>query len=163
LLRARVSRRVVDLRALPAGSRRRTPRGVIRLLEPADGADLAALYTANWDFLAPFEPERDESFFTARTQRRRIERMSGDEYWLWGICDDADGPLIGMIALSDVSRGPLQMANVGYWVAREHNGRGLASSAVADVAAFALTTAGLHRLEAATLPDNLASQRVLEK
>jgi len=136
---------------------------VIRLLEPADGSELAALYSANWDFLAPFEPAREQSFFTASTQRRRIERMSGDDYWLWGIYEENGGPMAGMIALSDVSRGPLQMANVGYWVAREHNGRGLASSAVAEVAAFAFSTAGLHRLEAATLPDNRASQRVLEK
>jgi ribosomal-protein-alanine N-acetyltransferase len=136
---------------------------VIRLLEPADGAELAALYAANWNFLEPFEPERERSFFAATTQRRRIERMSGDEYWLWGIYEDPDGAMVGMIALSDVVRGPLQMANVGYWVAREHNGRGLASGAVADVAAFAFSTAGLHRLEAATLPDNHASQRVLEK
>jgi [ribosomal protein S5]-alanine N-acetyltransferase len=136
---------------------------VIRLLEPDDGAELAALYTANWDFLAPFEPDRDDGFFTTAVQRRRIERMAGDEYWLWGIYESSGGAMAGMIALSDVVRGPVQMANVGYWVAREHNGRGLASAAVAEVAAFAFETAGLHRLEAATLPDNRASQRVLEK
>src|SRR5581483_647632 len=108
---ARAARRAVDPRALPGRPRRGTPRGVIRLLEPRDGDDLAALYRANWDFLQPFEPARDDGFFTGGVQRRRIERMRDGDYWLWGIHDG--GPLVGMISLSDVFRGPLQMANVG--------------------------------------------------
>jgi len=68
-----------------------------------------------------------------------------------------------MIALNDVLRGPLQMGTVGYWVDRRRNGRGLATTALADVVEFAFGEAGLHRLEAGTLPDNIPSQRVLEK
>ena len=68
-----------------------------------------------------------------------------------------------MIVLADVLRGALQVGNVGYWVDRAHNGRGLATAAVADVVAFAFGEGGLHRLEAGTLVDNRASQRVLEK
>jgi len=44
-----------------------------------------------------------------------------------------------------------------------HNGRGLCTRAVAEVVAYAFGDLGLHRLEAGTLPDNRASQRVLEK
>jgi ribosomal-protein-alanine N-acetyltransferase len=62
-----------------------------------------------------------------------------------------------------VIRGPLQSANVGYWVDHARNGRGLATAAVADAVAFAFEDAGLHRVEAGTLLDNVASQRVLEK
>ena len=59
--------------------------------------------------------------------------------------------------------GPLQVANLGYWVDAARHGRGLATQAVAAVVEFAFSDAGLHRLEAGTLPDNVASQRVLEK
>ena len=52
---------------------------------------------------------------------------------------------------------------VSYWVERERNGRGLATCAVGEVVAIAFGELGLHRLEAGTLPDNHASQRVLEK
>ena len=65
--------------------------------------------------------------------------------------------------LSNIVRGPFQSANLGYWVAERVNGRGLATGAVADVAEVAFGELELHRLEAATLVDNLASQRVLEK
>jgi ribosomal-protein-alanine N-acetyltransferase len=133
---------------------------VIRLLGPGDEHELAALYRANREFLRPFEPRRPDDFFTAAAQRRRIDRI-GDDLWRWAI--EADGRMVGMIALADVVREPLQLGNVGYFVAREHNGRGLATRAVADVVQFAFGEAGLHRLEAGTLPDNHASQRVLEK
>jgi [ribosomal protein S5]-alanine N-acetyltransferase len=133
---------------------------VIRLLEPGDAEELAALYRANREFLRPFEPTRPDEFFTARFQRRRIEQM-GNDLWRWAI--EADGRIAGLITLADVIRESLQLANIGYFVDRGHNGRGLATQAVADVVQFAFGEAGLHRLEAGTLPDNFASQRVLEK
>jgi ribosomal-protein-alanine N-acetyltransferase len=134
---------------------------VIRLLDPHDAEELAALYAANREFLAPFEPTRDDAFFTAEVQRERLERPPDADWWRWAIVDD--GAIAGMIALNDVLRGPLQMGTVGYWVDRSRNGRGLASAALAEVVEFAFGEAGLHRLEAGTLPDNVPSQRVLEK
>jgi ribosomal-protein-alanine N-acetyltransferase len=133
---------------------------VIRLLTPDDADELAALYLANREFLTPFEPEREDDFFTAAHQRKRIEAI-GVDLWRWAIVDD--GRIAGMIAVADVIRGAVQLANVGYWVARTHNGRGLATAALADVVDFAFGEAGLHRLEAGTRVDNHASQRVLEK
>jgi ribosomal-protein-alanine N-acetyltransferase len=133
---------------------------VIRLLTPDDAEELAALYAANREFLTPFEPERTDEFFTAAFQRRRIE-AAGEDHWRWAIVDD--GRIAGTIVLADVLRGALQLGNVGYWVDRGHNGHGLATAAVADVVEFAFGGAGLHRLEAGTLVDNHASQRVLVK
>jgi ribosomal-protein-alanine N-acetyltransferase len=133
---------------------------VIRLLTPADSEEIAALYIANRDFLAPFEPDRTEEFFTAAFQRKRIDN-AGDDHWRWGVMDGER--IAGMIVLADVLRGALQVGNVGYWIDRTYNGRGLATAAVADVVSFAFGEGGLHRLEAGTLVDNRASQRVLEK
>jgi ribosomal-protein-alanine N-acetyltransferase len=135
---------------------------VIRPLVSGDAAELAELYRANRDFLAPFEPARTEEFYTAKGQRRRLEEAAEEgEGWRFAILDgDA---IAGRINLTDVIRGPLQLANVGYFVDERRNGRGLATTAVADVVEFAFTEAGLHRLEAGTLPDNFSSQRVLEK
>jgi ribosomal-protein-alanine N-acetyltransferase len=108
--------------------------------------------------VAPFEPARPEGFFTLEAQRARIAD-AGRHTWL--ILDD--GEPAGVVGLSDVHRGALQRAVLSYWVDQGHNGRGLASSAVAEVIEIAFAELGLHRLEAGTLPDNFASQRVLEK
>jgi ribosomal-protein-alanine N-acetyltransferase len=133
---------------------------MIRLLTPDDAEEITALYVANREFLAPFEPDRPDEFFTVPVQRRRIE-ATGDDLWRWAILDG--DRIAGMIGLADVLRGALQLGNVGYWVDRTYNGRGFASAAVGEVIEFAFGTAGLHRLEAGTLVDNHASQRVLEK
>ena len=133
---------------------------MIRLLTPDDAEEIAALYAANREFLTPFEPDRPDEFFTVGFQRTRIE-SAGDDHWRWAIVDG--GRIAGTIVLADVLRGALQLGNIGYWVDRAQNGRGLATAAVADVVAFAFSEAGLHRLEAGTLVDNHASQRVLVK
>jgi ribosomal-protein-alanine N-acetyltransferase len=137
----------------------------IRPVTVHDAGELAALYRANRPFLAPFEPARDEDFFTDEGTRTRLEQFlraaAAGEGWRFVIVDD--GAIAGAISLVDVIRGPLQLANVGYWVDRDRNGRGLAGAAVAEVVALAFEELALHRLEAGTLPDNLASQRVLEK
>jgi [ribosomal protein S5]-alanine N-acetyltransferase len=135
---------------------------VIRPLVPADAVELAALYRANREFLAPFEPRRAPEFYTAAGQRRRLEQAGADgEGWRFAILDGDE--IAGTITLTDVIRGAVQLANVGYFVDRQRNGRGLASSAVADVVDFAFGRAELHRVEAGTLLDNVASQRVLQK
>lgn len=136
------------------------PRSVIRPLVPADAEELAEVYRTNREFLRPFEPTRPEDFFTAGFQRKRIERV-GEDQWRWAIEDE--GRIAGVITLGDVIRESLQLANVGYFVAQRFNGRGLATRAVGEVVRFAFGDAGLHRLEAGTLPDNHKSQRVLEK
>ena len=65
--------------------------------------------------------------------------------------------------LDGIERGPVQSCHLGYWVDEEHNGRGLATAAVADMLGVAFGELELHRVQAATLPHNAASQRVLER
>jgi [ribosomal protein S5]-alanine N-acetyltransferase len=138
---------------------------MIRPFRPDDAEEVAALFRANREFLAAFEPERGDDFYTAEGQRRRFERFASDaaagEGWRFAIVDD--GTIAGRVNLTEVFRGPIQRANIGYFVDRERNGRGLATGAVAEAVAFAFGEADLHRLDAVTLPDNHASQRVLEK
>jgi len=134
---------------------------MIRPLQREDAEELAALYVANREFLAPYEPVRTEDFFTADGQRNRLERAVAGGVHPFAILDgDA---IAGAINVFHIVRESLQSCTIGYWVDRERNGRGLATAAVEDVVAFAFGDLALHRVEAATLVDNLASQRVLEK
>jgi ribosomal-protein-alanine N-acetyltransferase len=138
---------------------------VIRPVAAGDAEELAALYTLNRDFLAPFEPARGEDFFTPEGQRDRLEQYvreaeAGDG--LRFVIVDG-GAIAGTIGLSEVIRGPLQLAEVGYWVDRARNGRGLATAAVADIVSLAFGELELHRLEAGTLLHNVASQMVLDR
>ena len=130
---------------------------MIRRLRPDDAEELAALLRANRDFLAPFDPVRDERFFTPAGQAERI----GQHGNLFAILDGDE--IAGTIAISNVVLGAFRSANVGYWVDRPRNGRGLGSGALAAIVETAFGELELHRLEAGTLVDNIASQRVLER
>jgi ribosomal-protein-alanine N-acetyltransferase len=130
----------------------------IRPLAERDALALLRLRLDNRAFLAPFDPVRPESFFTLETQTTIARNPHGLRFAI------LDGrALAGTITLSNVSLGPFLSANVGYWVSADRNGRGLASRAVGELSEHAFGELGLHRLEAGTLVDNLASQRVLEK
>jgi ribosomal-protein-alanine N-acetyltransferase len=133
----------------------------IRPMKPEDVEELAALYAANREFLAPYEPIRPDAFFTADGQRERLERQVADGTHPFAILDD--GAIAGTVNLFHIVRESLQSCTIGYWIDRARNGRGLATDAVEDVVAYAFGELALHRVEAATLLDNLGSQRVLEK
>jgi ribosomal-protein-alanine N-acetyltransferase len=134
---------------------------VIRPVRPEDGEELAALYLANRDFLAPFEPVRPPEFFTADGQRERLERQLDSETHPFAILDD--GAIAGTINLFHIMRESLQSGTIGYWIDHRRNGRGLATGAVGEILSYAFGELELHRVEAATLVDNVSSQRVLEK
>jgi ribosomal-protein-alanine N-acetyltransferase len=137
-----------------------------RLVSLDDAPALGRLLRADRDFLAPYEPERDERYFTDDGQREALadvlQRHAQGLALPREILDD-EGRVVGRITLTGIERGPFQNCRVGYLVAQEANGRGFATAAVGEVVDLAFTEMGLHRVEAGMLVDNIRSQRVLER
>ena len=137
----------------------------VRLVSVDDVAELTALIARNLEFLAPWDPLRDEDHASEPVQGRLI-RESLDRHAaglvLPLVITEADR-IVGRITVNDIVRGPFQSAHLGYWVSQDRTGRGVATAAVAATAALAFGTCGLHRLQAATLVHNLGSQRVLQR
>jgi ribosomal-protein-alanine N-acetyltransferase len=135
----------------------------VRLVRPDDAATMSRLLTDNADFLAPYEPERPASFASPDGQAgeiaRSLERHDAGSAYPGAIV--LDGELVGRINLSNIVRGAANYADLGYWVARYANGRGVATLAVRDILVLAFGPLALHRVQAATLVDNVASQQVL--
>jgi RimJ/RimL family protein N-acetyltransferase len=71
------------------------------------------------------------------------------------------GALVGAIGLVPDSR--LETAELGYWIAVGHWGRGYATEAVCAVIPYGFATLGLHRIQAQHFLGNPASGRVMEK
>lgn len=122
--------------------------------------------TDNRAFLAPWEPLRDDGYFTVERQSALLEQAVRDHRAGTSVplaILDSGGRIVGRLNISSIVRGALQSASVGYWVSGAHNGRGLATGAVADARRIAFEELGLHRLQAETLIRNTGSQRVLER
>lgn len=137
-----------------------------RLLHPDDASALARMEKEDRAFFAPWGPARDESWFTEAGQREeigaRLERHRLGLAVPHIVLDDA-GNVQGRITLDNVVRGAFQSCNAGYWIRSAANGRGHATAAVGAMVRLAFDDLGLHRVEAATLLHNAASQRVLER
>ena len=127
---------------------------------------LARLTRANREFLAPSSPLRPEEYFTDEGQERAaLESLQAADNGtaLPMVIVDAAGNLVGTLNFNSIIRGAFQSASIGYWVSQDRNDEGFASAAVAAAKQIASDQLGLHRLQAETLVDNEASQRVLIK
>nr|WP_296073312.1 GNAT family protein [uncultured Actinoplanes sp.] len=136
-----------------------------RLFALDDAPAMAALLRDNREFLEPTDPVRPDEYFTDDGQRQVIVdvlRQWENGFALPHVILDGDR-IVGRITLTGIVRGAFQSAALGYWVAADVNGRGIASTAVARICRVAFDELDLHRLEAGTLVSNTASQRVLQK
>ena len=120
-------------------------------------------------FLEPFEPDRDEAYYTLKVQRQILAKADADRAagaaFAFAIVERSSGAIVGTITLSMVVRAAWQNAMLGYWVAQASGGRGYATAAVGRVVALAFDEhgLGLHRVQAGVMPRNVRSIRVLEK
>ena len=96
----------------------------------------------------------------ARVARVPYQWLSGSRADL-AIIDAATGAFAGDIGLFLID--PTGQGMIGYSVAREWRGRGFASRAARLVSDWAFAEAGLVRVVAGTAPDNIGSQRTLER
>ena len=71
--------------------------------------------------------------------------------------------LVGGLTLASVRRGVAQAGSLGYWMGATFVRRGHMTAAVKAVLPFTFSTLRLHRVEAACIPTNTASIRLLER
>jgi ribosomal-protein-alanine N-acetyltransferase len=93
-----------------------------------------------------------------RAMRRRAREGNAMPF----VIDDG-GEMVGQVTVNGITGGSAQWASIGYWIAPSHAGRGITPVAVALVADHLLDVVGLHRLEIAVRPENVASLRIVEK
>jgi len=142
-----------------------TTRLYIRHARPKDWKAWAALRQANRTFLTPWEPTWPTDAFSRRTFVRRLRRQlaewKADRGYSLLVFSRADDQLVGGVTLGAVRRGVAQMASMGYWVGEGFARRGYMTEATTAMLGFGFRQLGLHRVEAACLPNNEASRRLL--
>ena len=139
---------------------------ILRLPRSDDFEAWARLRDASRAHLEPWEPLWPEDDLTRPAFRRRIRRyaseFSSDQSVPFFIFREA-GELIGGITIANIRRGVAQSASIGYWIGAPFTGGGHMTDAVRLACRFGFDQVRLHRIEAACIPENEASRRVLEK
>ena len=139
----------------------------LRLSEMRDFQQWAALRETSRAFLTPWEPLWPSDDLTRASFRYRVRRhaeeMARDESFSFFIFREQDDLLVGGLSLGNVRRGVSQAATLGYWMGEPYAGQGYMSRAVRAAIAYGFEKQGLHRIEAACLPNNEPSKRLLER
>lgn len=141
----------------------------VRLRPPraADHGAWSELRARSRDYLQPWEPAWPEDDLTRAAFKRRLSiyarEMELGNAWPFFVFADDGKTLVGAVTLSNVRRGVAETGSVGYWIGEPYAGKGYATAAVRALVRYAFDKLNLHRLEAACLPTNDSSRRVLEK
>ena len=142
-------------------------RVTLRPPRAADHEAWATLRQASYAWLQPWEPLWPEDDLTRAAFKRRLSiygrEMEAGNAWPFFIFADSNQSLVGAITLSNVRRGVAETGTLGYWIGHRFAGRGYGTEAVGAILAWAFNDLNLHRVEAACVPENVASRRVLEK
>lgn len=137
-------------------------------LRRRDAAEWSRVRQANQDWLSPWEPSSTIPWAARHTPAayRGMRRVVARRARLGTSVPFAlrvEGRLAGQITVDNIVRGALRSGYLGYWIDRGVAGRGMASLAVALVCDHVFGQVGLHRLQADIRPENLPSQRLVER
>ncbi len=120
-----------------------------------------AFELANRAYFATFISDRGDDFFDHFTERYNAllaEQEAGN--CAFHVLVGEDGAVLGRFNLVDFEDGT---AELGYRVAQQVAGRGVATATVRELCRLAAAQYGLRTVRAATTYDNVASQKVLTK
>lgn len=137
----------------------------VRLVSPADADVLSVLLSKDRHRYSRWLPTRPDQFYSAKGQDATIDALltAKDRGLAWPAVILDPVRVVGQITLSGILRGPFEKAFVGYWLASDVAGKGHATAALRHVVDVAQNELALHRLEAHTQLENVASQQVLRR
>ncbi len=144
-----------------------TPNTYLRFPARSDFSAWRALRVESRTFLQPWEPSWASDELTRIAFISRIGRYERDYHegnaipmFLFRKSDDA---LLGGMTIGYIRRGASQSCMIGYWMGERHAGRGHMFEALQAVIPHIFQRLKLHRIEAACIPENERSVRLLEK
>jgi ribosomal-protein-alanine N-acetyltransferase len=160
-----------------------TSRLIIRPIRPDDRETFTRYFTSSREYFAPYFPRKDdlglseEGLFERELNRSRETGANGSGCRLLCFANEdsrtstnvvvSRNDLIGAVNLNNIVRGAFHNADIGWSIRADCVGRGLATEAVKAVVGMALSPRpdglGLHRVQAAIMPDNIPSLRVAAK
>jgi ribosomal-protein-alanine N-acetyltransferase len=154
----------------PLSIRLTTQRLVLRPPRTGDIGEIRRLLRHNHAHLRPWNPAprsgEDPSSITEVSNtilRQRREWKSGRSYVFMLALRSDPARFVGKIALNGIMRGAMHGAYLGYWMDVDHQGGGLCTEGLRAILDFAFGPAQLHRIQAAIMPHNPKSLRVIEK
>ena len=144
-----------------------TPRLHLRVASNTDAPALLHYHLTNHAHFKPWEPLRDDSFYTLKAMQQRLAEMTrqmdaGNALHLL-LCQPETGVMLGECNFTNIVRGPFQACHLGFSIDQAAQGQGLMFEALERAIDFVFTHGQLHRVMANYRPENLRSGRLLRR
>ena len=143
-----------------------TERMTLRPPVHSDFRAWSALRAKSIGYLTPWEPSWAEDHLSRKAFTNRVywaqRSVSGGTALPLFLIRREDDALLGAITLDNIRRGPAQAGTLGYWTGEPFARQGYMREAINALVHYAFTRLDLSRLEAACLPENVASRGLLE-
>lgn len=143
-----------------------TERMTLRPPQHIDHAAWTGLRIESRAFLTPWEPTWADDHLSRKAFTNRVywaqRSLNNDSALPLFLIRRDDQALLGAITLDNIRRGPSQTGILGYWMGERYARHGYMREAIKAVVHHSFTQLDLSRIEAACLPENVASRGVLE-
>jgi len=144
-----------------------TDRMVVRLVYERDAWRLADYYAENRQFLKPWEPYRDESYYSHSGWQARLVMMEEmhqqQSAFYFALLDADEKEILGVANYSNVVRGAFHACYLGYSLGHKSQGQGLMFEALTSTTRYMLRAQSLHRIMANYMPHNQRSGDLLAR
>ena len=125
----------------------------------------AELRQVSRKFLQPWEPTWPSNFLTKELFTKFINKietaLKKKISYNFFIFHKKTNNLMGGISLTNFKSEGYKSITIGYWMGEEYAGKGYMRDSLKIISNYCFTDLGLNRIEAACLPKNLSSKKVL--
>ena len=142
-------------------------RVIIRYPKRRDWKAWVNLRQESYNFLQKWEPYWDinqcnRSSYMRQLKTQRTKAVYDLAYSF--LCFRKDNKdLLGGINISNIQRGVIQTCNIGYWLGERNIGYGYMEESIKAIIPYIYEQLKIHRIQAFTLEDNIASRKLIEK
>jgi ribosomal-protein-alanine N-acetyltransferase len=119
----------------------------------------------NREFLAEWEPLRNEEYYTLEYQKNQLENQIADStaLKLWISKKGDEDNVIGAMGFTNIVKGVFLNCYLGYNLDKNEVNKGFMTEAIKKGTEIMFNEYGLHRIEASIMPRNIRSLKVVQK
>ncbi|BFM48842.1 GNAT family N-acetyltransferase [Marinomonas sp. THO17] len=145
----------------------KTPRGILRLLGQSQAHLLFDYVNDERDFLAPWEPLRNEAYYSMETCQLRVREMRRefleDKSCVLCLLNADESKMLAYSNYSNIVRGVFQACNLGYSLRQQEQGKGLMTEMLKAGIQYMSKEQHIERIQAGYMPRNERSAAVLSR
>jgi ribosomal-protein-alanine N-acetyltransferase len=145
-----------------------TDRLTLKVLGKEAAPMVLSFYSENKEHFEKWEPSRSKNFYTLAYHKASLcaehnQMSEGRQIRYWLFLKDNPNEIIGSVCFQNFLGEPYKSCTIGYKISSKFLRRGYAYEAITKGISIVFNDYHVHRVEAYIMPDNIPSQKLVEK